>query len=80
AYVFQEPRLLNNLTALENVTLTLGNTKNAAADAERWLKKMGLENHAKKIQKDLQGIDISLLSKNKNTINNVENFRNIDLG
>lgn len=55
AYVFQEPRLLNNLTALENVSLPLGNTKNANADAEIWLKKMGLENDLHTYPEEMSG-------------------------
>lgn len=43
SYVFQESRLLPNSTALENVALPNGNTKEARKSAEEWLKKMGLE-------------------------------------
>ncbi|MBQ7968649.1 MAG: ABC transporter ATP-binding protein [Clostridia bacterium] len=55
AYVFQEPRLLNNLTALENAALPLGNTKEAAQLAEIWLKKMGLENDLHTYPEEMSG-------------------------
>ena len=44
SYVFQETRLLNNLPALENVSLTLGNNEETKETAKKWLIKMGLEN------------------------------------
>lgn len=44
SYVFQEPRLLYNLSACENVAIPLGNDNAAKEKAELWLKKMGLEN------------------------------------
>lgn len=44
AYVFQEPRLLPDSDALENVALPLGNTAEARKTAEAWLKRFGLEN------------------------------------
>ena len=43
SYVFQESRLLNNSTALENVALPNGNTKEAKESAEYWLTKVGLK-------------------------------------
>ena len=43
SYVFQEPRLLNNLTALENVSIVLGNDPFKKEKATSWLNKMGLE-------------------------------------
>lgn len=42
SYVFQEPRLLENSTALENVSLVLSNTEEAEKTAEEWLIKVGL--------------------------------------
>jgi len=44
SYVFQEPRLLPNSDALENVTLVLGNDSVASKKAKEMLSKMGLEN------------------------------------
>lgn len=42
SYVFQEPRLLNNLTALENVTLPLGSDPEAIKNARLCLTEVGL--------------------------------------
>lgn len=43
SYVFQEPRLLYNSSAFENVALPLGNDEKAKETAELWLRKVGLE-------------------------------------
>ncbi|MBE6671307.1 MAG: ABC transporter ATP-binding protein [Ruminococcaceae bacterium] len=43
SYVFQESRLLESCTALENVSLVLKNTEEGKKTAEMWLKKLGLE-------------------------------------
>lgn len=55
SYVFQEPRLLPDCTALENVALPLGNTKEARKKAEEWLKKVGLENDLDSYPDELSG-------------------------
>ncbi|MBR5315047.1 MAG: ABC transporter ATP-binding protein [Clostridia bacterium] len=55
AYVFQEARLLNNLTALENVSLPLGNTKESLELAKEWLIKMGLEDDLNTYPEEMSG-------------------------
>lgn len=55
SYVFQEPRLLPNSTALENVALPLGNTAEAKNTAKVWLEKVGLENDLDTYPDELSG-------------------------
>ena len=55
SYVFQEPRLLPNCTALENVSLVLGNNENAKLTATEWLTKVGLENDLNTYPDELSG-------------------------
>jgi len=55
SYVFQEPRLIPGCTALENVTLTLGNTNEAKEKAREWLIRVGLENDLDTYPDELSG-------------------------
>ena len=55
SYVFQEPRLLPSCTALENVSLPLGNTEEAKETATLWLTKFGLEGDLNTYPDELSG-------------------------
>ena len=55
SYVFQEPRLLDHSTALENVALPLGNTEEAKKAAKEWLIRLGLENDINTYPKEMSG-------------------------
>lgn len=55
SYVFQEPRLLPDCTALENVSLPSGNTEEAKSNAALWLKRVGLENDLNTYPDELSG-------------------------
>ncbi len=55
SYVFQEPRLLNTSTALENVALPLGNTEQARESAKYRLTQMGLESEINTYPDELSG-------------------------
>lgn len=53
--VFQEPRLFEWLTARENVALAIGEGKEAAKKADKWLEKVGLAADADKYPRELSG-------------------------
>ena len=53
--VFQEPRLLSWLTALENVNLVLGDNKSGLEKAEMYLRQVGLGDDLNKLPKELSG-------------------------
>ena len=55
AVVFQEPRLLQWRTALENVNLVLSDGKSTLSQAETYLKLVELENSADKYPRELSG-------------------------
>ena len=55
AYMFQEPRLLPWLTALENVNLVLGDRKETLPTAVNYLKKVGLSDSMDKYPHELSG-------------------------
>ncbi len=55
SYVFQEPRLLPDSDALENVMLVLGNDENAEQKAKDMLSKMGLENDFHTYPEEMSG-------------------------
>ena len=55
AVVFQEPRLLQWRTALENVNLVLKDDKTTLSQAETYLKLVELENAADKYPRELSG-------------------------
>lgn len=55
SYVFQEPRLLNNLTALENVMLVLDKSAKSRETATKWLCELGLENDLNTYPDEMSG-------------------------
>ena len=55
SYVFQEPRLLEHSTALENVMLVIPKDENQREKAVYWLKKLGLENEINAYPDELSG-------------------------
>ena len=55
SYVFQEPRLLDNLTALENVMLVLDNSIQSRTTATKWLCALGLENDLNTYPDEMSG-------------------------
>lgn len=55
SYVFQEPRLLPDSDALENVMLVLGNGENTEQKAKEMLTKMGLENNLHTYPEEMSG-------------------------
>ena len=55
AYMFQEPRLVPWLTAVENVNLVLGDTPDTLPEAVKWLKRLGLEDALDKYPSELSG-------------------------
>lgn len=55
AYVFQEPRLLPDRTALQNVNAVLGDKKATLPAAEAWLARVGLSDAADKYPAELSG-------------------------
>lgn len=55
AYMFQEPRLVPWLTAVENVNLVLGDTPDTLPEAVKWLKRLGLEDALHKYPSELSG-------------------------
>ena len=55
AYMFQEPRLVPWLTAVENVNLVLGDTPDTLPEAVKWLKRLGLEDSLHKYPSELSG-------------------------
>ena len=55
SYMFQEPRLLPWMTALENINLILGDHKESLPEASKWLKRVGLSDSADKYPHELSG-------------------------
>ncbi len=55
SYAFQESRLLNTSTVLENVSLPLGNTKEAKEIAAFCLSELGLGNELRSYPEELSG-------------------------
>lgn len=55
AYVFQEPRLLPDRTALQNVNAVLGDKKATLPTAEEWLVRVGLGDAMDKYPAELSG-------------------------
>ena len=55
SYMFQEPRLLPWLTALENVNLVLGDRSSTLPEAHKWLKRVKLEDACNLYPHELSG-------------------------
>lgn len=55
SYMFQEPRLVPWLTAVQNVNLVLGDTSDTLPEATKWLRSVGLEDAIDKYPSELSG-------------------------
>ncbi len=55
SFVFQEPRLLPWLSALENVNAVLSDSSASLAEAEKWLETVGLSSDGGKLPAELSG-------------------------
>ena len=55
SFVFQEPRLLPWLSALENINAVLSDSSASLAEAERWLSAVGLGSDSEKLPSELSG-------------------------
>ncbi len=55
SFVFQEPRLLPWLSAIENINVVLSDSASSLAEAQRWLEAVGLGSDGDKVPAELSG-------------------------
>lgn len=55
AYMFQEPRLIEWLSALDNINIVLGDSAATLPEAQKWLEAVGLKDNESKTPAELSG-------------------------